>query len=288
MLSVGSKRLTDSLWLAAHDGLRSRPRIGEKPLGVGLATGLLAELIYDGCLELRDGELFRTDTSHCPDPALQPLLDTMAAEERRWAPPHTPLEPRPHPTTHPRERWSPPDPASRSAEWPTQVFGIYQPVGAAPGFSTTAHRHQPCPPHEEVRHRRRGHDLRQWMSYLAYDRRAEDRFVNRLLHTQLVRKQQRLRLLGGATVRYLVRDSAVSGMPASRLRTAVQTGRRLDREELLLAGLVLATGLHHHALATLTAVERSRLADELKRGLDAMSRELLRAADTAIGDAAMH
>jgi hypothetical protein len=69
MLSVGSKRLTDSLWLAAHDGLRSRPRIGEKPLGVGLATGLLAELIYDGCLELRDGELFRTDTSHCPDPA---------------------------------------------------------------------------------------------------------------------------------------------------------------------------------------------------------------------------
>ncbi len=54
-----------------------------------------------------------------------------------------------------------------------------------------------------------------------------------------------------------------------------------------LAATLKIDRLHHHALATLTPHERSQLADELKRGLDDMSRELLRAADAAVGEAAM-
>ena len=55
---------------------------------------------------------------------------------------------------------------------------------------------------------------------------------------------------------------------------------------LFLGGLFLATGLHHHALATLTPFHRSLLASQLKR-LDPMSQELLKTADTAVGEAAM-
>jgi hypothetical protein len=44
--------LTDDLWLAAHDSVNGKPQIGDWPLGVGLATGLLAELVH-GKLRVR-------------------------------------------------------------------------------------------------------------------------------------------------------------------------------------------------------------------------------------------
>jgi hypothetical protein len=64
---------------------------------------------------------------------------------------------------------------------------------------------------------------------------------------------------------------------------------------LFLAGLFLATGLHHHALATLSPNERSLLARQIQQGLQdrgkpglkEMLQELLRAADAAVGEAAM-
>ena len=139
----------------------------------------------------------------------------------------------------------------------------------------------------ETRHRQHGHQLGAWMSYLAYERRAEDRVIDRLSRTGLVRRVDRRRLLGGTTVSYVPYDSVASGTPASSINIAVRSRRGLDRSQLLLAGLFLATGLHHHALATLTPHERSTLAHDLKRGLDEMSRELLRAADATVGEAAM-
>lgn len=47
MPSAEPPRLTDDLWLAAHGSVNGRPSIGDWPLGVGLATGLLAELVHD-------------------------------------------------------------------------------------------------------------------------------------------------------------------------------------------------------------------------------------------------
>ena len=126
-----------------------------------------------------------------------------------------------------------------------------------------------------------------WLSYLAYEGRAEQRVLDRLTRTGLVRRQERRRLLRGTTVRFEPYDSVAAATPANKLCIAVQGRRRLTDHQLLLAGLYLATGLHHHALATLSPNEWSWLADELKRRLNDTWRELLQAADSAVGEAAM-
>jgi hypothetical protein len=246
MPSAEPTRLTDDLWLAAHDGVKGARLIGDWPLGVALATGLLAEFIHGRFLELRGGELFRTTkaTAALPsDPALRPVLVTMQAEEQAWPAP--------------------------ARAWAHEGQGGWLP-----------------PAREETRHRQPGHRLTAWISYLAYERRAEDRVLDRLSRTGLVRREEHRRLFGGTTVRYVPCDSYVSGTPANTITHAVQTGRTLSWADVILAGLFLASGLHHHALATLTPHERSVLTDSL-RGLDEQSRELLRAADAAVGEAAM-
>ena len=258
MPSAEPGRLADDLWLAAHDSVNGKPQIGDWPLGVGLATGLIAELVHGGFLDLRQSELFRTTAELPDDPALRPLLIKMEAEEQTW-PPLPPARARA--TVRARDGWDWPPRASEDEAWSSRQ--------------------------EENRHRRRGHELGVWMSYLAYEQRAEARVVDRLSRSGLVRRDERRRLLGGTTVSYAPYDSVASGTPASTMRSAVQSRRRLDRPMLLLAGLFLATGLHHQALATLSPFERSQLADELKRNLDDISRELLRAADVAVGEAAM-
>ncbi|WP_433721504.1 GOLPH3/VPS74 family protein [Actinoplanes sp. CA-051413] len=268
MPSAEPTRLTDDLWLAAHDGVKGARLIGDWPLGVGLATGLLAELIHGGFLELREGELFRAqDTAAAlpSDPALRPVLVTMQAEEQTWPAPPAPVQVRA--TVH-EEQWGPR--AWERGAWPPPV-------------------------QQETRHRRPGHPLNAWISYLAYDSRAEARVLDRLSRTGLVQREEHRRLFGGTTVRYVPFDSYASGTPANTITHAVQTGRALPWADVILAGLFLATGLHHHALATLSPYERSLLTQQIKTGLTdpvgsgikAMLRELLHAADAAIGEAAM-
>ena len=289
MPSVEPVRLTDQLWLAAHDGVGGRPCIAEWPLGVGLAAGLLGELIHGGCLTLHHDELVRTGHSLPEDPALQPLLGTMAAEEQRQTP--VPVPPRPRQPVEQHEEWDESIPSHHGTAWADQVSQAHAwqarpaDVGqrAAVQERSPRHRHM----HEQTQHHRPGHDLREWLSYLAYERRAESLVIDRLARAGLVQRRERRRLLGGATMRYVPCDSAVSGSPACKVRIAVQAGRGLSPTYLLLAGLFLATGLHEQALAPLSRLERSQLADELRHGLDDMSRELLRAADAAIGEAAM-
>ena len=287
-------RLTDNLWLAAHDSVNGKPWIGDWPLGVGLAAGLLAELIHAGSLELRRGELFRTAAEPPGDPALRPLMIKMQSEEQDW-PPNPPA-------FSPRGRASARPAAKDERAWHTQTQTPAWPMQPREnhGWPTPAPDDQEWPPdvydgqdwhvlrgREESRHRQRGHPLGAWMSYLAYERRAEDRVIDRLSRTGLGRRRERRRLLGGTTVSYVPCDSVASGTAASGISIAVRSRRGLDESQLFLAGLFLATGLHHHALATLTSSERSELADELKRGLGEMPRELLRAADAAVGEAAM-
>src|SRR5689334_17397878 len=87
MPSAKLSGLADQLWLAAHDSVNDRACIGEWPLGVGLATGLLAELVHARFLDVRQGELFRMAQMPPADPALSPLLATMQAEEQDRLPP---------------------------------------------------------------------------------------------------------------------------------------------------------------------------------------------------------
>jgi hypothetical protein len=305
--------LTDDLWLAAHDSVNGRPRIGDWPLGVGLATGLLGELVHGELCVLEQGELFRTAAEAPDDPALVPLLIKMESEERSWPTP----QPQPQlgrartpAAAHDHQGWQPA--ARHGQDWPPAVQD-HRGWAAAPrharewpptaqnhrSWSPAAHgggdwqpeaydgqRRQP-PIQQENRHRTRGHKLGEWISYLAYENRAEERVIARLSRTGLVRRDERRRLFGGKTVRYVPYDSVAAGIPATRIVDALQRRRDLSWSELFLAGLFLATGLHHHALFTLDPAERSRLAQQLGRGLDEMSRDLLRAADAAVGEAAM-
>jgi hypothetical protein len=297
MSSAGPSRLTNELWLAAHDSTTGRTWVGARPLAVGLATGLLAELVHDGFLKLQNGTLFRTSETPPDDPALGPLLVKMQAEERSRLPPPSPVrtgvpEGRGH--SAPLRDTNAPDwsPSRETLDWPSSVSNAQdRPSSArhlrdwpppAQGWSS--------PPHavpEQTRHSTRGHELSTWMSYLADEQRAEMRVIDRLARAGLVRQEQHRRVFGGITVRYVPYDSVVSGNPANTITSAIVRGRHLPCSQLFLAGLFLATGLHHHALATLTPSERSELAGQLGRHLDEPSRELLRAADTAVGEAAM-
>ncbi|MBG0569175.1 GOLPH3/VPS74 family protein [Actinoplanes aureus] len=157
---------------------------------------------------------------------------------------------------------------------------------AAPG-QAWQQNDQAWPPQAESHHRRRGHALGTWLSYLTYERRAEKLVVDRLSRTGLVQLQEQRRWLGRPTVRYVPYNSVASGSRASAITTAVRHEHPLSRRQLFLARLFFATGLHQHALATLTPRERSRLADRIAEGLDPMSQELLMAADATVGEAAM-
>lgn len=283
------EKLTDQLWLTAHDSVGHKPCISERALGLSLASGLLGELIYGGAVELRSGQLFRHgDTSSSHDPALGPPLKKMVEEERRWA---LSAPPRPRPPEEQYATWARADPPRGGEDWPTQIVdaGAWQPPPAGgqewwgPGGDAGRHAQpqaEPAASHE------RGHDLGVWMAYLAAGR-AEAGVTERLARAGLAQRRKRRRFLGGSAVRYVPYDSTTAGSPASVIRKLVHDGRKLDRPQLLLAGLFLATGLHHHALATLSPADRARLSEQLQYGLDAMSRELLRAADAAIGEAAM-
>ena len=342
MPSAEPTRLTDDLWLAAHDGVKGARLIGDWPLGVGLAAGLLAECVHRGYLELRAGELFRRATGLPEDPALRPVLVKMEAEEQSWLaappPPLPPAWPRAAGRIRDDDGWGPrpsdgdsrwpqasdrdsrwPQASDRDSRWPQiseregqgartserngQAPQAMERNGQAPHASKrngqgprVSERDGWSPAVEpDTRHRLRGHDLGVWLAYLAYDGRAEALVVDRLSRTGLVQREERRRLFGGLTVRHVPRNSYASGSPANTITHAVQNGRVLPWPKVFLAGLFLATGLHHHALATLSPSERSLLARQIEQGLHddnnprlkAMSRELLRAADAAVGEAAM-
>jgi hypothetical protein len=270
MPSAEPAKLTDYFWLAAHDSVSGKPQIGEWPMRVGLATGLLAELVHGRFLELRQGELFRTTAVLPDDPALSPLLIKMEAEEQTWKPAP-----------------QPPSAQARRAVAARHPQAYDAPGWNGPTQALDTRRWRPPTPQEETRHRRRGHQLGTWLSYLAYEGRAEERVIDRLSRTGLVRRQERRRLWGGTATSYLPYNSVAAAIPASMISLAVWNRRRLDRSQLILTGLFLATGLHHHALAALNPSERSHIADQLRAGLDEVAFELLRAADAAVGEAAM-
>jgi hypothetical protein len=255
MLSAGPARLTDDYWLAAHDGVNGACVIGEWPLGVGLATGLLAELVFGKHVELHNGELFRTNAKTPDDPALGPVLTRMENEEQAQ---------RPVP---------PPAPA-----WQQVHSDPRQPPVAR--YSWT----HPSPAPQENRHSKPGHDLGTWIAFLARQRRAELLVGDRLARTGLAYRLQHRRLFGGTTVRYEARDSADTGTPATTIRIAGQRylAHALDWSGLFLAALFFATGVHHHALDTLSSAQRSHLMEQIGNRLDNTSSELLLAAETAV------
>ena len=133
----------------------------------------------------------------------------------------------------------------------------------------------------ESHHRR----LRDWISFLATGV-ATELVERRLARAGLIRREEKRGLLG-TKVRFVPTDDSVAGWPGTRIRIAATRGELLDSPDLVLTGLVLATGLDQHVLVTLEAGERDHLYDQLRRRMPAMLQHLVGHAEAAVGDAVM-
>jgi hypothetical protein len=134
---------------------------------------------------------------------------------------------------------------------------------------------------KEAQHRR----IRDWIAFLATGV-ATDLVARRLTRSGLAQRQEKRGLLG-TKVAYVPVDSSTAGWPGSRVRVAVGRGELLDVPDLVLAGLILATGLDQHVFVTIDARDRGLLFDQLRRRLPAMLQELVGHAEAAVGDAVM-
>lgn len=134
---------------------------------------------------------------------------------------------------------------------------------------------------------REGHHraVRDWISFLATGI-AIDLVERRLSRAGLVQRQEKRGLLN-SKVFFVPTDSMVAGWPATRVRTLIGRGEMLDIPDLVLAGLILATGLDQHVFVTLDARGRGLLFDQLRRRLPAMLQELVGHTEAAVGDAVM-
>src|ERR1700754_32400 len=122
---------------------------------------------------------------------------------------------------------------------------------------------------------REGHHraVRDWISFLATGI-AIDLVERRLSRAALVQRQEKRGLLS-SKVYFVPTDSMVAGWPATRVRTLIGRGEMLDVPDLVLAGLILATGLDQHVFVTLDARGRGLLFDQLRRRLPATLHELV-------------
>lgn len=134
---------------------------------------------------------------------------------------------------------------------------------------------------------REGHHraVRDWISFLATGI-ASDLVERRLARAGLVHRQEKRGLLG-TKVSFVPADSMIAGWPATRIRTYLGRGELLDVPDLVLAGLILATGLDQHVFITLGTRGRTQLFDQFRRRLPAMLQELVGHAEAAVGDAVM-
>ena len=219
--------LTDCFWLAAHDTGSGKSCLASGPLGIGLATGLLAELLYTGIVSIQDEQLYLQFSPPPTDVALASVARLLADEERML-------------------------------------------------------RSRPNELHQQI-----GLNLREWIRFLAIENRAADLVTMRLTQSGSITVEHRRKLLGGATSRFVPRDTYVSGVPANRVLTSLERQETLDAKSLVLAGLLLATGLHQEALNTLSSDGRAELARQL-RALHPMPRELLRCAEQLVGETVMN
>ena len=255
-------QLTDNLWLTAHDQLRANGdrKLGAKPFGLGLAAGLLAELIMCKSLTLEAEQLHvqwvgrRHSHELVPQPvndqlapALGPVLDLLADADRRQ-------------NGLPQHRQG----LRRTQGQPLRDWMSYLAVARPPGDDVYPHlTERGC--------------------------LAEELVLRRLSRTGCVVRERHRRLFGAAVERMMPRNANVSGTPANRISTRLKYGEDLETAELLLASLIVATSLHPDVLSTVGHQGWVELDRQLK-GLSVaqpMLDELLQVAESAIGDAAM-
>ncbi|SDT28582.1 GPP34 family phosphoprotein [Actinoplanes derwentensis] len=110
------------------------------------------------------------------------------------------------------------------------------------------------------------HGLHQWIVYLPATGLVTDLIEQRLTTGGALRRETRRRLLG-STSSLVFTDPRGPGEPAARIRTALSYNQPLDVADLMLAGMILATGLDEFVLATCNPRDRARLSDQFRRNL---------------------
>ena len=76
----GTGRLADDLWLLAHHERSGRPHLQPRALGLGLAGGLLAELVLPGTIRVWRGLIIPAGAQPPGDDLTHRVLRTMSAE----------------------------------------------------------------------------------------------------------------------------------------------------------------------------------------------------------------
>jgi hypothetical protein len=82
-------------------------------------------------------------------------------------------------------------------------------------------------------------------------------------------------------------DTNVSGWPSTRIKLRLRAAEVLGEQDLIFAGLLIATGLESKALSDLNNRERSFLARQTQTSLRRALMQLVISAETAIGRLAM-
>ncbi|WP_433788437.1 GOLPH3/VPS74 family protein [Actinoplanes sp. CA-252034] len=127
------------------------------------------------------------------------------------------------------------------------------------------------------------HGLGQWITHLSTGAAAE-LVERRLLAAGVLRQETRRRLLGPGTTSLVLADPKSPGEPAARIRTHLSYNESLDIADLMLAGLILATGLDAFVLDTCNPRDRARLSDQFRRKLPAALSHLVAHARAATAD----
>jgi hypothetical protein len=82
----GTGRVGDDLWLLAHNDVTGKPYIQPRPLGLGLAGGLLAELVLAGALVVVGGQITVTGRHRPPGDELAGHVLGLLSGEREGHP----------------------------------------------------------------------------------------------------------------------------------------------------------------------------------------------------------
>jgi hypothetical protein len=130
---------------------------------------------------------------------------------------------------------------------------------------------------------RRG--VRDWIAYLATGI-ATDLVARRLAKAGKVERHAR-RGLFGTRLTFIPVDTVTSGRPATRIRISADRRELLAIPDIVLTGLVFATGLDQHALIALHPTGRTHLLDQIHRRLPLPLHHLVGHAEAAVGDAVM-
>jgi Golgi phosphoprotein 3 (GPP34) len=77
---AGTGRIADELYLLAHDDVTGKPLLQSRALGLGLAGALLAELVLEGKILIRPGEVVVAGFAACQDELTQRVMDLVLSE----------------------------------------------------------------------------------------------------------------------------------------------------------------------------------------------------------------